>query len=44
MKKFGSLALVLCMCLAFLAGCSSNTENSSAESSVSSDTETSENS
>lgn len=44
MKKFGSLALVLCMCLAFLMGCSSNTENSSAESSVSSDTETSENS
>lgn len=44
MKKFGSLALVLCMCLAFLAGCSSNTENSSAESSVSSDTETSESS
>ena len=39
MKKFGSLALVLCMCLAFLAGCSSNTENSSAESSVDSKVE-----
>lgn len=39
MKKFGSLALVLCMCLAFLAGCSSNTENSSAESSVDSKAE-----
>lgn len=42
MKKLVSLALVLCMCLALLVGCSSGTENSSSESSVSSDTETSE--
>lgn len=42
MKKLVSLALTLCMCLALLVGCSSGTEDSSSESSVSSDTETSE--
>lgn len=42
MKKFVSLALALCMGLAVLAGCSSETENSSSESSASSKAETSE--
>lgn len=34
MKKLVPLALVLCMCLALLAGCGSDAENSSSESSV----------
>lgn len=44
MKKLVSLALVLCTCLALLAGCGSDAENSSSESSISSNTEASENS
>lgn len=44
MKKLVSLALVLCMCMALLAGCGSDAENSSSESSISSNTEASENS
>lgn len=44
MKKLVPLALVLCMCLALLAGCGSDAENSSSESSISSNTETSESS
>lgn len=39
MKKMVSLALVLCMCLAFLTGCGSGMENSSTESSVDSEVE-----
>lgn len=39
MKKFVSLALVLCMCLAFLSGCGSGTEGSYSESSVDSKVE-----
>ena len=42
MKKFVSLALALCMGMALLAGCSSETDNSTSESSVSSKAETSE--
>lgn len=44
MKKLVSLALVLCMCVALLAGCGSDAENSSSESSISSNTAASENS
>lgn len=42
MKKFVSLALAFCMGLALLAGCSSETDNSTSESSASSKAETSE--